>query len=87
MTEISNNSILFIGLANEYCQTLESCANYEKNEFVDKLLKLLPRIYIAISDFNETEIDDAVIYLQLAFIFMTGPPPILGWLVGSYFSG
>lgn len=30
MTEISNNSILFIGLANEYCQTLESCANYEK---------------------------------------------------------
>ena len=23
MTEISNNSILFIGLANEYCQTLE----------------------------------------------------------------
>ena len=61
MTEISNNSILFIGLANEYCQTLESCANYEKNEFVDKLLKLLPRIYIAISDFNETEIDDSVI--------------------------
>ena len=59
MTEISNNSILFIGLANEYCQTLESCANYEKNEFVDKLLKLLPRIYIAISDFNETEIDDS----------------------------
>lgn len=61
MAEISNNSILFIGLANEYCQTLESCANYEKNEFVDKLLKLLPRIYIAISDFNETEIDDSVI--------------------------
>ncbi len=61
MAELSNNSILFIGLANEYCQTIENCANYEKNVFLDKLLKLLPRLYIAISDYTGTEIDDSVI--------------------------
>lgn len=61
MDKISNNSILFIGLANEYCQTLENCSTYGKTEFVSKLLKLLPRLYIAISDFNEAEIDDTVI--------------------------
>lgn len=61
MTDISNNSILFIGLANEYCQTLESCTNYEKSVLVDKLLKLLPRLYIAISDYKEVDIDDSVI--------------------------
>ncbi len=61
MSELSNNSILFIGLANEYCQTIENCANYEKAVLLDKLLKLLPRLYIAITDFDGAEIDDSVI--------------------------
>lgn len=61
MAEISKNSILFIGLATEYCQTLENCANYEKDVFVDKLVKLLPRLYIAISDYVESDIDNSVI--------------------------
>lgn len=59
-TKLSNNSILFIGLANEYCQTIENAGNTEKPEFIDRILKLLPRLYIAISDFNKEETDDTV---------------------------
>lgn len=60
MAQITKNSILFIGLANVYCQTLESAANLEKEEFVDKMLKLLPRLYISIADFSPESIDDSI---------------------------
>lgn len=60
MTNISSNSILFIGLANEYCGMLEAVSGMEKEEFIDKSLKILPRLYIAISDFPEDETGDMV---------------------------
>lgn len=60
MAELSNNTILFIGLANEYCQTLENATSLEKEELIDKMLKLLPRLYIAISDFSPEETDGSV---------------------------
>lgn len=50
---LSRNTIAFIGLANEYCQAVEACSEAERTEFVSHLLRLLPRLYIAISDAGE----------------------------------
>ena len=51
-SKISPNSIAFIGLANEYCTTLANAQQYEQAEFVDSMLKLLPRIYISATDIS-----------------------------------
>ena len=46
MDTISKNSIMFIGLANEYCNLVENSEDFEKEQFVEQMLKILPRIYI-----------------------------------------
>ena len=51
-SKISPNSIAFIGLAIEYCTTLANAQQYEQAEFVDSMLKLLPRIYISATDIS-----------------------------------
>lgn len=51
-SKISPNSIAFIGLANEYCTTLANAQQYEQAEFVNSMLKLLPRIYISATDIS-----------------------------------
>ena len=54
-TVLTNNSLAFIGLCNEYCQTLESARETECDDFIAAMLRLLPRIYITASDLK---IDD-----------------------------
>lgn len=54
-TVLNNNSLAFIGLCNEYCQTLESAREMECDDFIAAMLRLLPRIYITASDLK---IDD-----------------------------
>lgn len=49
-TVLNNNSLAFIGLCNEYCQTLESARETECDDFIAAMLRLLPRIYITASD-------------------------------------
>ncbi len=49
-TKINRNTLSFIGLATEYCSTLEQALSLEKEEFVDTMLRLLPRLYITMSD-------------------------------------
>lgn len=39
-----------MALASEYCRTMELAASTEPREFVDKMVHLLPRIYIAVTD-------------------------------------
>lgn len=50
-------------LASEYCLTLESAREAEKQEFVKRILRLLPRIYLEFTDLaadNESlDVDDA----------------------------
>ena len=43
-TSLSRNSLMLIAMANEYCHVLENAQENEYIEFVDKMLKLLPRI-------------------------------------------
>lgn len=43
---MTNNTLAFIALCNEYCAELEHCREAEPQTFVGRMLDLLPRIYI-----------------------------------------
>lgn len=47
---LTNNELAFIALCNEYCSALENAAMTAKTDFVDNMLRLLPRIYISAFD-------------------------------------
>lgn len=49
-TTLLPNELAFIALINEYCQALERIDL--RNEMVEAMLKLLPRIYISAADLN-----------------------------------
>ena len=48
--KLSPTSLAFIALANEYCQLVENCGDYGCEGMVEALTKLLPRIYITVTD-------------------------------------
>ncbi len=48
--EISPNSLSFIALSNEFCSAVENVAESTPSEFVDSMVRLLPRLYISASD-------------------------------------
>lgn len=56
-TSLNTNAIAFIGLCNEYCVAIEHAGETEAEEFIDNMLRLLPRIYIAASDLRD-DLDD-----------------------------
>lgn len=47
---ISNNTLTVIALTNEYCHDIEHSSDITRDQFMAQMLKLIPRIYIAISD-------------------------------------
>ena len=49
-TDLSRNTLSFLGLAAEYCSALENALHTDKEEFTTLMLKLLPRLYITMSD-------------------------------------
>ena len=54
MEKLTPNELAFIALANEYCHTVEhadECAS--RDQFVAQMLKLLPRLYITVSDIDD----------------------------------
>ena len=54
MEKLTPNELTFIALANEYCHALERANEYEsRDQFVAQMLKLLPRLYITISDIDD----------------------------------
>lgn len=58
---MESNSIVFVGLCDEYCRELEGAREAERDEFIDRMLKLLPRIYISAYDIlPNVELDDEV---------------------------
>ena len=66
MEKLTPNELAFVALANEYCHALEhagECAS--RDHFVAQMLKLLPRLYITVSDieddtYSEEFIDSAL---------------------------
>ena len=63
---VNTNSIAFIGLCNEYCQTLENAREYDQEEFIEQMLKLLPRLYIAATDLSINMIEEEEPYIDSA---------------------
>lgn len=53
-SRINTNSIAFIGLCNEFCVAVENTRESTREEFTDRMLRLLPRIYIAATDLTMT---------------------------------
>ena len=48
--KLTPNTLSFIALCNEYCEAMEHAAEYMPHGFVEKMVRLLPRIYIAAFD-------------------------------------
>lgn len=57
--KLNNNALSAIALANEYCQALELATSVSPREFVLKMTRILPRIYIAVSDIPASADDDS----------------------------
>lgn len=47
---LNTNAIAFIGLCNEYCVALENAREMERDEFINSMLHMLPRLYIMATD-------------------------------------
>ena len=52
--KLSPTSLAFIAMANEYCVIIENCFDHGREGLVESMLKLLPRIYITVSDIEPT---------------------------------
>ena len=53
--KLSNNELSVVALANEYCRAIELASSSEPKEFVGKMVRLLPRIYMAVMDLPADE--------------------------------
>lgn len=61
MNKLTPNELAFIALANEYCHSIERIQeNESRDQFVAQMLKLLPRIYITVSDIEAADEDEYI---------------------------
>ena len=58
------NSISFIGLCNEYCTALETVSTTDRETFVNNMLRLLPRLYIAATDLKVQDPEYGEAYME-----------------------
>lgn len=43
---LTNNTLTLMALSSEYCQAAENAGNVGRTDFIDNMLRLLPRLYI-----------------------------------------
>lgn len=63
---LPNNSLAFIALSNEYCHAIENASQSTPDDFVDQMLRLLPRLYISATDIPEAALISEAQYLPQA---------------------
>lgn len=63
---LPKNAIPFIGLSTEYCRELESTGQNTREEFIDKMVRLLPRLYIMATDIKIDPLVDDDSYIDNA---------------------
>lgn len=54
--EIRSKLIGFTSLASEYCMALENARETERQDFVQAMVNLLPRIYLTVSDISPEDL-------------------------------
>lgn len=47
----SEKILTFASLANDYCKTIHDSATLSKEEFIDSMLRLLPRLYLSMNEY------------------------------------
>ena len=57
-SKLAPNSLAFIALSNEFCSAIENAMEFEKEDFVAKMLKMLPRIYMTVTDIDIEEANE-----------------------------
>lgn len=65
-SKLNTNALALIALCNEYCEALENVREAERSEFIASMLRLLPRLYIAVTDLKMEIADDEEPYLENA---------------------
>lgn len=63
---LNPNSIAFIALCKEYCQAVAQARETPHDEFLNLMLKLLPRIYITATDLSVNYIETEEPYIDPA---------------------
>lgn len=63
---MDSNSIVFVGLCDEYCRALEGARETGRDEFINCMLRLLPRLYISASDIATDIYLDQDVYIEQA---------------------
>ena len=69
-SKLAPNSLAFIALSNEFCSAIENAMEFEKEDFVAKMLKMLPRIYMTVTDIDIEESNEdyyALPYLESVY--------------------
>ncbi|MGN1252307.1 MAG: DUF5063 domain-containing protein [Muribaculaceae bacterium] len=61
--QLSNNTLALIALCNEYRQSAEQARDLSRDGFIDAVLRLLPRIYIAVTDVPQSP-DGSEMFMQ-----------------------
>jgi hypothetical protein len=64
--QLSPNTLAFIALCNEYCNAVEMTRESERQEFIDSMLRLLPRIYISATDLQSDAMMESDTYIDSA---------------------
>ncbi|MDE5969517.1 MAG: DUF5063 domain-containing protein [Muribaculaceae bacterium] len=82
---LNPNSIAFIALCKEYCQAIAHVSESEPTEFINQMLKLLPRLYITATDLsvNFIETEDPYIESTLEEDYYNGIRQNLETLIGE----
>ena len=64
--DLQNQLLGVTALSAEYCHTMETCTDMEPGEFVEKMLNLLPRLYLAFTDVKPGEeiFEDEAAYFE-----------------------
>ena len=63
---METNAIAFVGLCDEFCRQMEGAREAERDEFIDSMLRLLPRIYISAFDISPDVYLDQEVYIDQA---------------------
>ena len=61
---LNSNSLAVIALCNEYCAAVEDVRESDKDDFVQSMLRLLPRLYISATDLKVEALDEEDAYLE-----------------------